>query len=129
MNLLSKEIVVVAAGGALGSVARLLLSRAIQQLLPYETLPWGIIFVNVLGCFFIGVLYVLFQTSFASPIWRAGLIIGVLGGFTTFSSFSLDTIVLIQKGALFGAFSNVAISLLYCFSATAIGIWVTSALL
>src|SRR3990167_6177928 len=105
MGVLSKEIIVVAAGGAIGSVARLLLSRTVQMLLPYENLPWGIICVNVLGC----------------------LIIGVLGGFTTFSSFSLDTIVFLQKGAMFAAFSNVMISLVYCFSATILGVWITRA--
>lgn len=129
MSLLSKEIFVVAVGGALGSVARLLLSRSIQMLLPYENLPWGIIFVNVLGCFFIGILYAYFQHHMLlDTLWRAGLIIGVLGGFTTFSSFSLDTIVLIHKGALFSAFSNVTISIVYCLSATIIGMWVAQAL-
>lgn len=129
MNLLSKEILVVAIGGALGSVARLLLSRWIQMLLPHENLPWGIIFVNVVGCFFIGVLYVYFQHHLLfNTLWRAGLIIGVLGGFTTFSSFSLDTIVLLQKGAVFLACSNVAISIVYCLSATMIGMWVARVL-
>lgn len=129
MNILSKEMFVVAIGGALGSVARLLLSRTVQQLLPYENLPWGIIVVNVLGCFLIGILYAYFQHHMLlDTLWRAGLIIGVLGGFTTFSSFSLDTIVLLQKGALFSAFSNVTISVVYCLSATIIGMWVARAL-
>lgn len=129
MNILPKEMLVVAIGGAFGSVARLLLSRTIQQLLPYENLPWGIIFVNVLGCFFIGVLYAYLQHHLLlNTLWRAGLIIGVLGGFTTFSSFSLDTIVLLQKGALFSALSNVTISIVCCLSATIIGMWVARAL-
>ena len=125
MNILWFEILVVAIGGAFGSVARLLLSRTIQQLMPYEQLPWGIITVNVLGCFLIGVLYGLFELKlFLNPLWRAGLIIGVLGGFTTFSSFSLDTIVLLQRGAVLLAFSNVAVSVMYCLMATVIGFWV-----
>src|SRR3990167_8347664 len=125
MGVLSKEIIVVAAGGAIGSVARLLLSRTVQTLLPYENLPWGIICVNVMGCFFIGVLYSLFQCHFfESPVWRVGLIVGVLGGFTTFSSFSLDTVVFLQKGLMFAAFSNVMINLVYCLSATIVGIWI-----
>ena len=111
MNLLSKEIIVVAIGGALGSVARFLLSRCVQVFIPYENLPWGIIAVNILGCFLIGILYALFQYHLLlNPVWRAGLLIGVLGGFTTFSSFSLDTITLLQKGAYFFALSNVFIS-------------------
>ena len=128
MSVFSKEIIVVAIGGAFGSVARLLLSRTVQTLLPYENLPWGIICVNVLGCFLIGVLYSLFQFHILENlVWRAGLIIGVLGGFTTFSSFSLDTVVLLQKGLMFAAFSNVMISLVYCLSATIVGIWIARA--
>lgn len=128
MTIFSKEMMAVAVGGAFGSVCRFLLSRWIQIILPYESLPWGIIFVNVIGCFFIGVLYSLFQYHFfENPVWRAGLIIGVLGGFTTFSSFSIDTVVMLQKGLLFTAFSNVAISLMYCLSATILGVWIARA--
>lgn len=125
MNLLLMEILVVAFGGAFGSVARLLLSRSIQQLIPYEQLPWGIITVNIVGCFLIGVLYGLFDLKLLlNPLWRAGLMIGILGGFTTFSSFSLDTIVFLQRGEALLAFSNIAISVLYCLMATAFGFWV-----
>src|SRR3990167_1439811 len=128
MTLFSKEMIVVAMGGAFGSMCRFLLSRWVQVLLPYENLPLGIICVNVMGCFFIGALYSLFQFHFfESPVWRVGLIVGVLGGFTTFSSFSLDTVVLLQKGLMFAAFSNVMISLVYCLSATILGIWIARA--
>ena len=111
MSILNREILVVALGGSLGSVARLLLSRTVQLLIPYAELPWGIIAVNILGCFIIGILYVFFHYHFlSSTLWRTGLIIGVLGGFTTFSSFTLDTVVFLQKSAYFLAISNVFLS-------------------
>jgi len=124
MDMLWMEIGVVALGGAIGSVARLLLSRLIQAWIPYEQLPWGIIVVNIVGCFLIGILYGIFEHNLlVNPIWRAGLVIGVLGGFTTFSSFSLDTFAFFHKGLPFLALSNVAISLLYCLMATALGFY------
>lgn len=124
MNLLSKEIIVVGVGGAVGSVGRLLLSRFVQKIFPYEQLPWGIIACNILGCFLIGILFGVFEMKMMlSPLWRAGLVIGVLGGFTTFSSFSVDTFNLLHKGAFELAFSNVIISLICCLYATAVGYW------
>jgi CrcB protein len=127
MNLLSKEICVVAIGGAFGSVCRLLLSRWVQILLPYENLPWGIIIVNVLGCFLIGIIYGIFECKMLiSPVWRAGLMIGILGGFTTFSSFSLDTVHFLLKGETFLAISNILISVAVCLFATLFGVWSTT---
>ena len=124
MNLLFKEILVVMVGGGLGSTVRLLLSRWVTTVMPYENLPWGIIVVNILGCFCIGVLYVLFSSYFLeNTLWRVGLIVGVLGGFTTFSSFSLDTIHLVEKGMPALAVFNVLISLICCLSATSFGVW------
>lgn len=126
MNLLSKEIIVVAIGGALGSVCRFLLSRFIQIILPFQELPWGIISVNILGCFCIGILFAFFSHQLLlNSLWRAGLMIGILGGFTTFSSFSLDTIHLLMRGSIMLALSNVFISLVACLSATAFGVWIT----
>lgn len=123
MNILYKEISVVALGGAIGSVVRLLLSRSVQALLPYATLPWGIIFCNILGCFLIGVLYGVFELKLLlNPLWRAGLVIGILGGFTTFSSFSIDTVVFLQKGDFHAAFMNIFISVVICLLATLLGV-------
>lgn len=124
MDIFWMEVGVVALGGAMGSVARLLLSRLVQQWVPYEQLPWGIIAVNVLGCFLIGVLYGVFDLKLlVNPVWRAGLVIGILGGFTTFSSFSLDTFAFFQKGLPLLALSNVLISFLCCVGATAVGFY------
>lgn len=124
MNFLLKEIIAVAIGGAFGSVARLLLSRWVQLIIPFEQLPWGIIAVNIIGCFFIGVLYGIFELKLLlNPVWRAGLVIGILGGFTTFSSFAIDTVVFLQKGAYFTAISNIFLSVVLCLFATLVGMW------
>ncbi|MDP1574124.1 MAG: fluoride efflux transporter CrcB [Coxiellaceae bacterium] len=124
MNILYKEMSVVAAGGAIGSVARLLLSRGVQAFFPYAELPLGIIVCNISGCFLIGVLYGIFElTLLVNPIWRAGLVIGILGGFTTFSSFSIDTVVFLQKGAYHAALMNIFISVMVCLLATLLGIY------
>ena len=124
MSILYKEISVVAVGGAVGSVARLLLSRGVQAFFPYAELPLGIIAVNILGCFLIGFLYGIFELKLLiNPVWRAGLVIGILGGFTTFSSFSIDTVVFLQKGAYHAALMNVFITLMVCLLATLFGIY------
>lgn len=124
MNLLSKEILVVAIGGAFGSVARLLLSRSVQILMPFESLPWGIIIVNIVGCFVIGVVYGIFELKMLmNPLWRVGLIVGILGGFTTFSSFSLDTFYFLLRGEIISALLNIFISVGVCLLATVLGAW------
>ena len=130
MNILSEEVTIVAIGGAIGSVARFMLSRFVQMLIPYPALPWGIIIVNLLGCFAFGALYGLFELNFIMhPLWRAGLLIGVLGGFTTFSSFSFDTFHLLHKGEIFYASLNVCISVFGCLAATLIGYYLVRSLL
>ncbi len=130
MAILTEEVTVVALGGAIGSVIRFMLSRFVQMLIPYPALPWGIIVVNLLGCFAFGVLYSLFELNLIMhPLWRAGLLIGVLGGFTTFSSFSFDTFHLIHKGEIFYASLNVCISVFGCLAATWVGYYIVRSLL
>ena len=130
MNLLSKELLVVALGGAFGSVVRLLLSRWVQAFVPYENFPFGILLVNVLGCFVIGILYVLFEHhELTGALWRVGLFVGLLGGFTTFSTFSLDSILLLKEGAYFSGIANILASLAFCLLGTVAGIWSASVFL
>lgn len=115
------EIFAVAIGGALGSVGRFLLSR--WMLTFSHRLPWGIITCNLAGSFLIGLIggLIMFKSDF-SLAWRAFLMIGVLGGFTTFSSFSLDTLYLWRSGNMSMAFANIAITLIGCLFATYIGL-------
>jgi CrcB protein len=85
-------------GGALGAIARYLLAGQITQLAG-SGFPWGIMTINVVGCFVMGVIAELGALSWnLSPEMRAFLTTGVLGGFTTFSAFALDTAVLTERG-------------------------------
>ncbi|MCP5331493.1 MAG: fluoride efflux transporter CrcB [Pseudomonadales bacterium] len=91
----------VALGGALGAVSRFWVISALSALAPHR-FPWGTLVVNVLGSLLIGALYVLMTERLAlNEQWRAVLVVGFLGAFTTFSTFSLDALLLAQEG-LFG---------------------------
>jgi CrcB protein len=93
----------VAAGGALGSVARYLVGIGAAKWLS-PGFPWGTLIVNVSGSFLIGVLAEAFALKWdASQATRAFLIVGLCGGFTTFSTFSLDFVVLVGRNAMLPA--------------------------
>ncbi len=129
MDLLIKECLVIAVGGAFGSVARFTISRMIGQALHHHDYPWGIFAVNVLGCLLVGLLAgFLIHRMQVGPLWRAGILIGFLGGFTTFSSFSLDTISLLQAGDAAFAVANILLTLVCCLVATAGGLLLTKSL-
>ncbi len=100
----------VAAGGAIGSVLRYLLGGAMQQQASKSVLPWGTLVVNLSGCFVIGLLWELSEAVAISPNVRIFTFIGVLGGFTTFSSFALENRNLLSDGEIAYAAANVAIS-------------------
>ena len=92
-------IVAVALGGALGAVARYLLMGQVEHLAGNE-FPWSTLVVNVLGAFLLGVLLEIFALAWSpSPELRAMLVVGVLGAFTTFSTYALDMVFLIERGA------------------------------
>jgi CrcB protein len=111
----------VALGGALGSVARYAFSGIAVRWFG-ASFPWGILFVNVSGSFAIGLLATLVAADgrpFLGIDARAFVLVGVLGGFTTFSSFSLETLELARGGALGAAGANVALSVVLCL----VGAW------
>lgn len=120
----------VALGGAAGSVARYACSAAALRWLGMG-FPWGTLLVNVTGSFAIGILASL-ATSDGRPLLgpdaRALVLVGVLGGFTTFSSFSLETLNLVRTGALGAALLNVAGSVALCLAGVWLG-FVTAGLL
>lgn len=101
----------VAIGSAAGGVARHLLTELVVRLTG-PGLPWGTLFVNVSGSLCIGLLTALAGTTLAGwpAIWRHATITGVLGGFTTFSAFSVQTMVLLQQGQWLAAVFNVCLS-------------------
>ena len=113
----------VALGGALGSVARYALSGIAVRWLG-AAFPYGTLFVNVMGSFAIGLLAALVAADGRPSLGadaRAFLLVGVLGGFTTFSSFSLETLNLARSGALAPALLNVAGSVVLCLAAVSLG--------
>jgi CrcB protein len=110
----------VAAGGALGSVARWKTAQWVAAFWP--NFPWGVLIVNVSGSFLIGLIWA-YADARPVPEWvRLGLMTGVLGGFTTFSAFSLDTLQLWKSApaaAALNVVGSVGLSLLAC----ALGMW------
>jgi CrcB protein len=114
----------VALGGALGSVARYACSVAAARWLG-TAFPFGTLFVNVAGSFTIGLLAALVAAD-GRPLLgadaRALLLVGVLGGFTTFSSFSLETLELARGGAFGTAALNVMLSVALCLGGTWLGL-------
>ena len=102
----------VMAGGAVGSGARFLTGRALLSLLGPEY-PWGTLTVNLFGGFLMGALVgTLARLSVPGENWRLLLAVGVLGGFTTFSAFSLDTVTMIERGDMLPAALYVLVSVI-----------------
>jgi fluoride exporter len=117
----------VALGGALGSVARYAVGLALRPASP--TWPWGTLTVNVAGSLAIGILFAWFAARPVSDAVRLGLITGVLGGFTTFSAFSIETLELLRSVGPGAAAGYVAVSLITGLGACALGLWAARALL
>ena len=115
------------AGAGLGGLARYVVSVWIQS--TTATFPWGTFVINVSGSFLLTVVYGLLDGTSAAPEWRAFLGIGVLGGYTTFSTFSYETIRLLQDSewerVMFYVFGSVIVSL----GAAILGFRLPSALL
>ena len=91
-----KSLLIAGLGGFIGTVLRFLVSRYFQ-VHSSSLFPWGTFAVNIIGCFLIGIIFGLSdRTNLISPEWRIFLTVGICGGFTTFSTFSNDTFLLIQ---------------------------------
>jgi CrcB protein len=113
----------IALGSMLGGMARYACSRAVALRFG-ETFPWGTLLVNVTGSFAIGFFAALMGPDsrfIVSPNTRNFLLVGVCGGYTTFSSFSLQTLQLIQNRDVGEAFGNILLSVSACMAAVAIG--------
>lgn len=112
--------------GALGAIARYSLTGFTHRFTTAE-FPVGTLLVNVLGCLLFGILTPLLAARAHIPEhYRAGIVIGFLGSFTTFSSFGYDTVDFVQAGHWARAVLNVTASLVLGFGAVLVGIWITT---
>jgi fluoride exporter len=109
----------VAVGGAFGSVLRFGMSTALHQLIG-RGFPVGTLLVNVVGSLLMGFLFIVLMDR--DSVIRSGVLVGVLGGFTTFSAFSMETFHLIEQGAGLRAAAYVLISVVLCIGATWLGV-------
>lgn len=119
-----QALVLVGVGGAVGSMLRYWLTLMAARLVG-EAFPWGTLAINVLGSAVIGAIAALTGPggSFAgNPTLRLLVMVGVCGGFTTFSSFSLQTLTLLRNGALGAALAYITVSVLLCMAGTALGL-------
>lgn len=115
------EIFLVAIGGGIGATSRYLVSNWAAGKFGAE-FPYGTLIVNVVGCFIIGAFMALAtERIIVSPYWRLLTIVGFVGGLTTFSSFSYETLHLLEENNIMQAFYNVGLNLLVGFLATWLG--------
>lgn len=116
------RVLAIAGGGAVGAVLRYWVSSGTHALLGRD-FPYGTLVVNVLGSFAIGFLFVFFlERMTLSGEWRAGILVGVLGAFTTFSTFSIETLNLLEEGAHLKASLNMALSVTLCLAGAWFGL-------
>ena len=108
------QLAFIAAGGATGALMRYWLSNGVYALLG-RGFPYGTLTVNVTGSLLMGFIYVfMIERMDISVEWRAGLMIGLLGAFTTFSTFSIETLNLIESGEQLKAAMNILLSVTLC---------------
>ena len=112
----------IAAGGAVGAVLRYAVSNGVHALLG-RNFPYGTLTVNVLGSLVMGFLYIFLIERLSNNLsLRASLMIGFLGAFTTFSTFSIETLNLLENGEAFKALTNILLSVALCLLAAWVGL-------
>jgi CrcB protein len=123
-----KTILLVGTGGFLGSVSRFLASRFMQDNFP-SAFPFGTFFVNIIGCFLIGIIYGFSEKSaLLTPGWKMFLAVGFCGGFTTFSTFANENLALLRDGAFFHFMLYTGLSVFIGIMATFFGVLITKIL-
>lgn len=106
-----EKYLLVMAGAALGGLARFVIYEALKPYFP-DRFWYGTVVVNITGCFLIGVVMTVLMQRNANPNWRLLLVVGVLGGYTTFSSFAFETYGLIRDGDFGKGLANVLVSVI-----------------
>ena len=117
-----QQVLLIAVGGSLGAVARYGLSTFVYHT-TNEVFPWGTLVVNLTGCFLIGAFVELFDTAIIPSEWRSFISIGFIGAYTTFSTYSLETLNLLREGELRLASVNILASNLLGIVLVVLGIY------
>ncbi len=116
------QVLAIAGGGALGALLRYWMSTAVYAMAG-RGFPYGTLAVNVLGSLVMGFLYIwLLERTLEGANMRAFLLIGLLGAFTTFSTFSIETLMLMEGGQYVRALVNTLASVVLCVAAAALGV-------
>jgi CrcB protein len=119
------QLLLIFVGGGLGSITRFVLGKSIQAQF-VRTFPFGTLGVNVLASLVLGILVGMFEAkTLTNPNYRAFIAIGFCGGFSTFSTFSNDTLQLIQNNRFSEALLNVLLNVVLCILATFVGLALT----
>jgi fluoride exporter len=117
-------ILAIGAGSFIGGISRYLLSQFIQTKF-LSTFPFATLTVNIIGCFLIGLVFGLTERGNLTQEWRLFLATGLIGGFTTFSAFSNETVGMLRDGQLWYASGYIVLSVAVGLFATIIGITIT----
>ncbi len=116
------QLLIVGAGGFVGSVLRFAISGAIQRAIPMAGFPLGTLVVNVLGCGAIGVVSGLAESrDLVTAELRLFVVVGLLGGFTTYSAFAHDGVAMLRNHAFGEAVATIALHVIVCFAAVWFG--------
>lgn len=118
------QFLAIALGGALGALMRYWVSGMLNN--AEHRMPWGTLTCNVVGSFLMGVCFVLIlEKSRLDPEMRPLLMVGFMGAFTTFSTFSMETVAMLQEGHVMSAAIYILLSVLLCITALSAGLWIT----
>ena len=117
------ELLAIGLGGAVGALCRYGVTLWASSLVGIN-FPYSTLIINVLGSFAVGLVFILLvERNLLAPIWRSVLMVGFLGAFTTFSTFSLQALGLMEEGRYMGALGYIASSVITCILATALGMY------
>ena len=106
-----KNTIMVGCGSFIGGAARYLISVAMKTM--SKGFPWGTLVVNLVGCLVIGLLWGFFSKNFSeSSSWALFMTVGICGGFTTFSTFSKEALIMLQSGNIVGLISYIGVSVI-----------------